>query len=639
MYKKLETLLNFLHKNRFLICFIIFILCIIFEISGSSIGAWADIIKSNTKTSDGMFAFVSRHVRADEWATYTSMMFSQKYNHFNIISSIMRGGHTNIFFIYGLPTKSIFQLYRPFQLGFLFLGNAKGLSFFWIGRILALFLVSIEFFMIITKNRKDLSYLGAFLITLSPIINWWFAVNGIVELFVFGELAIVLLYKYIKNNVFWKRLVYLFFMIICAGGYIMVLYPAWQIPLMYVFLILALWVIIDNRKDIKISFKDIISIIIAIGIFSLSIYIIFTTSMDVIKIIMHTDYPGARFELGGNQISKYISYILDPLLPYYASPPGTNHSEAALMFGLFPIGIILSIINLIKVKKKDLLTSLLLIVYMFFSIWCIFGFPKALAKISMLYISPAHRSFIVIGLLDIIILIRTLSINSKIFNKRIISVLISILLTGLFMYGINAIYPKYLNTIIMILMTGMLFTLFLFVFNIDNKKIKYLFIIEIFMVLIVSSFTINPIRSGTGVIYKSKILKKIKQIDNKDSGIWITEGMNYPATNYIINVGVSNINGTNVYPNLKLWKKIDKNSSYKVIYNRYAHIRINLYDNNQVIEKFRLLSPDVFEVNINEDDLKKLKVKYIFTSNDFDNKSSLNKIYHYKKYNVYKVVN
>ena len=81
-------------------------------------------------------------------------------------------------------------------------------------------------------------------------------------LFVFGELALILLYKYMNTENLKSRILMLFFMMICAGGYIFILYPAYQIPMFYVFLFLAIYVIIDNRKNCKITKKDIISIVV-----------------------------------------------------------------------------------------------------------------------------------------------------------------------------------------------------------------------------------------------------------------------------------------------------------------------------------------------------------------------------------------
>ena len=106
--------------------------------------------------------------------------------------------------------------------------------------------------MIFTNKNKRLSVISAFMVSLAPNVQWWFATNGIVELFVFGELAVLLLYKYMNTENFKSRLLMLFFMMICAGGYIFILYPAYQIPMFYIFLVLAIYVIIDNRKNCKI---------------------------------------------------------------------------------------------------------------------------------------------------------------------------------------------------------------------------------------------------------------------------------------------------------------------------------------------------------------------------------------------------
>ena len=63
------------------------------------------------------------------------------------------------------------------------------------------------------------------------------------------------------------RLICLFFAMICAGGYILVLYPAFQIPMFFVFLMIAIYIIATNYKNTKISKKDLISILVTILVF------------------------------------------------------------------------------------------------------------------------------------------------------------------------------------------------------------------------------------------------------------------------------------------------------------------------------------------------------------------------------------
>ena len=65
---------EFLYKYRYWIALIIFILCIIFEISGSSIGIWTEYVNSNI-TDDGVLFGESRPIRSDEWNVLTPMIF------------------------------------------------------------------------------------------------------------------------------------------------------------------------------------------------------------------------------------------------------------------------------------------------------------------------------------------------------------------------------------------------------------------------------------------------------------------------------------------------------------------------------------------------------------------------------------
>ena len=188
-----------IYQYRYYIAVIVFLLCVIFEISGSSIGAWQDFIPIDG-IEDGVILGKSRMIRTDEWAVLSPMTFSQFFDGFHYFSDIIRADKTDVFMVYGLPVLNIMQLFRPFQIGFLFLGMAKGLSFFWCGRWIALFMVTFEFLMLLTKKNKLLSFVGATMITLAPIVQWWFAINGIVEIFVFGELAILLLHQYMNTE-------------------------------------------------------------------------------------------------------------------------------------------------------------------------------------------------------------------------------------------------------------------------------------------------------------------------------------------------------------------------------------------------------------------------------------------------------
>jgi len=632
----LDSIVEKIYVKRYYIAFIIFILCVLFEISGSSIGCWKDYFPSNVQ-DDGVIFGTSRPIRSDEWQVLTPMMFSQVLDGFHYFSNIIRGGGTDVSMVYGLPIANIIQIFRPFQLGFLILGMSKGLSFFWCGRFIALFMVNFEFLMFITKKNKLLSFTGSIMIVFAPIIQWWFAVNGIVEIFVFGELAILLLYKYMCTDKLKQRCLYLAGLVICAGGYIMVLYPAWQIPMFYVFFAMAIWVIIENRKEFKINYKDVISIIIALLIFVLLMGYIFYNSWDTIKSVMNTAYPGARCETGGQGFGYYVSYCMNIFLPYKISGIITNQCEMALMFGLFPVGIILTIYTFWKEKKKDILSILLLIVYVILSAYCIIGFPEILAKLTLLSKVTVGRAMLAVEVIDVLLLVRALTILEKPIN-RIISAVISIILSCGLVYLCEKYNKEYVNLFMCIIMVVICIYLIYFVLRYKAKYANCMFCSGMIIIMLISGARVNPIRKGVDVDYDSDIINSVQKITSEEEGKWITDNIDF--SNYILMAGVPVINSINVYPNLERWQLIDVNKEYEEVYNRYAHIIMNI-TNDRKAEKFVLKSLDLFTVNIFPEELKLLDVKYIVSQRELEEFNTaeiiFEKLYNDYGYFIYKI--
>lgn len=640
-YKKGKEIGEFLYKYRFLIAIIIFVLCVVFEISGSSIGMWRYCIGSDLPTSGDILG-TARSIRGDEWVVNTPFAISQEENqpeNYTYISNTIRGDETDVFIVYGQPVKDISMIFRPFQLGYLLFGSAKGLSFFWCGRIIALFLISFELGMLITKKRKDISLIGAILITLAPAVQWWFAVNGFVEMIVFGGLAIILLQKYMTTENFWKRLLYLTIIGICGGGYILVFYPAWQLPMAYVFLGLAIWVIAQNAKQCKIKIKDIISIILIVAIILAMLLNIYIKSKDTISLVMNTAYPGARCETGGGYGGKYFNYPSNIFFTLDDQDLGTNVCEAAVFFDLFPIGFILALIVIFKEKKKDLLLIIMLIISILFAIWCAIGLPKILAKLTLLYLSPAKRTFVVAGFLNILILIRAMSLIKEPINKKIsiaISTISMIVVTAICVHN----FPEYYGIAKIAITIFALEVLYFLLLNFNSEKMKKLFIPAIIVVIGFTSFLINPIRKGIDVITEQPVGKEIKKIQDQEAGLWIVEGAGYPMFNFPIMYGAPTINSTNVYPNLERWKILDPDGEYEEIYNRYAHIVIDLVEDEEA--RFELLVQDSFKLYLPVNKLKDLDVKYIFTVNDLEDYENENinfeKLYENYGVRIYKVI-
>ena len=78
--------------------------------------------------------------------------------------------------------------------------------------------------------------------------------------------------------------------------------------------------------------------------------------------------------------------------------------------------------------------------------------------------------------------------------------------------------------------------------------------------------------------------------------------------------GAKSAGGTSYYPDMDIWSQLDPDKHYADIYNRYAHITYTLTEDNQT--SFKLLYPDSIQVDLNLNDLKKLNVKYLISSDE-----------------------
>ena len=637
--EKADKVLEWIYKYRFIIAITLIIIGVLFSLHGSSISLWNTVY--NTGITDSGILFGSwRTIRSDEWAVTTPLIFSQFSNNFNIYTNIIRGiAGTEVFSLYGLPVLNILEIFRPFHFGYLLLGFEKGLSFFWVARFIALFLVTFEFSMIITNKNKRLSLISAFMVSLAPNIQWWFATNGVVELFVFGQLALILLYKYMNTENFKSRILMLFFMMICAGGYIFILYPAYQIPMFYVFLALAIYILIENRKKCKISKKDIVSIIVMLLIFvSLMLYA-FIVAKETIITTLNTVYPGSRLENGGGAFRKYIDYLGNIFLPYKELGLKFPTVEEAAVFGLFPVGIITSVMLMVKNKKIDLFSGLLFIPYIVLGLFAFIGFPDILAKITFLSMSIAERVTLAIGFIDILLLIRSLSLTEKsmkFWKAGIIAVILSaiiVLITHLYNTAYIGIYSC-------ALLFAMASYLFFFAFEYNTKYGKYFFTLGIIGTMFIAGFTVNPIVKGTDMIEDSKILAAVEKYNAEDEGLWMAEAIGFPGANYLVMAGAPTINSTHAYPDLDFCKKLDPEGKYEKVYNRYSHIYIEVVE-KEPVEKFVLISPDTYRVYITADELKTLNIKYIFTVRIMENYEndnvSFDLLYDVDTYRIYKV--
>lgn len=359
------------------------------------------------------------------------------------------------------------------------------LAFWWNFKMISLLLVTFEFCMLVTKNKYT-SFIGSVVISFSGVVQWWL----ITEILFFGQLFIVLADKFMNVDKYELKI------IIAAGAtlsvvlYFSTLYISWMISFGYVFFALFIWVLLKNRKNYKITLKDLIIIVVCITIISI-FFIKHVSSTSTLEIIRNTQYTGNTIESGGG--FKYLfSYLFNFLMPY--TDTGNNLLYASIL-SVFPLPLIFGLVYLYKKGKHAEFLLPLVIVTVVEIIVCISGLPGFLNKITLFRFVSASKCAVSVALANLYMLLYIISnIDEEVFKfKNTIRISLIVMCLPIFMGFPIAFAAKgylYLFCCTLCLLS------FLFL-NYTDPKYKKVLLILFVILTVVGGITINPVTKAT----------------------------------------------------------------------------------------------------------------------------------------------
>ena len=611
-----------IYKYRFVLSFLLLIMLVSFKISGSSMGCWKLFLGDG---ESGIRLGEPRVWRSDEWGTLTPLCFRQQYNTlgaYNRYSQTLGSILTDNMLVYGQPSWDILTLFRPFYWGYLFFGSERGLSWFWCSRLIVLFLSWFELGMLITDGQKKLSVMLSICVSFAPFLQWWFAINGLVEMLIYGA-CFVLGSNYLVSHAFNPRKIAVAVgMAVCAVGYVLTFYPTWMVPVAWGFVPLFLWVIIwkFNRKVLR--RVDVMPWLLIFVITAAGLTILAVTSWDVITAELNSVYPGnAPSSSGGTGLWWMMKYPIS-LVSRFSMNELIVENSSIICFA--PAGFILALWVIIKEKKKDPLLILLLGMNLFLAWYYCVGIPKWLAKILLLSFVNSNRGPQVLGFLRLTLFARAVALKEKA-PKRWLAALAAVissavpmrLALGFTKYEPGGLRYEYFDTAEKIVVVWEILAVVFYLLYRARKSKYTMAVLGVCTVVLASSIWINPVAKGVPEITKSETMQQIRDLVKEDpQAIWLVVDMAYPATNIPAMAGADCLNTTQTYPQKTRWEMLDKEGEYEDIYNRYCHIRASLGSKTML----ELVSTDYVEVILSPEDLKKLNIRYIVSTNDFDEK-------------------
>lgn len=274
-------------------------------------------------------------------------------------------------------------------------------------------------------------------------------------------------------------------------------------------------------------------------------------------------------------------------------------------------------------KKKDLLLYLLIILWLFFIAYYLIPFPEPIAKLTLLTKSFNERLLQIAYFIELIILIRSLHLIKPInFLKKHYMIIITLILSVFSVFMFHTLRQNRFSLLMLIIAFTILSISIYFILNINLKKAQTGFLICVIFISVCAGGLVNPVESGADVYFEQPIIKEVSEITNDNpQAKWLVTGKIF--VNEAIGVGAPTLNSVNTYPNFDLWNIIDENNQSKDIYNRYAHIpTVIMNDTESHVENGDDDAIFIFYLNVN--DLEKLNISYILTTNDLNEFSNEN---------------
>lgn len=601
-------------KYRWLCAAIIFAMCVLLRIHGSSIGVYNIIFPTKTVPSYDTLFGIPRTIRSDEWAVQAPTFFSQYYNNYAMYSHQMSVSGTNMVLDYYSPVANILVLGKPLSWGYLLFGNEVGISWNWCGLVILIFMGSFEMFYILSRRTTWISVVGMLMVGLSPAVQWW-VMPHMPIVFAYAMLLYCVGYYFFTSKTRMHKLLFSVLAVFLLVGYALSLFPSCQIPCGLLMVSLLVVTLLRDKKDISFSGLDYLRTAL-VGFFAVSILAYFAVvSKDDLYLLMNTVYPGQRISVGGDQsIYDLFTNLYSMFLPYKDSNV-TNNCETSTYIHFAPFFMVLYP-KFYKAQGKEDgfgrgISNVLFIALTIEAAFMCIGIPEWLAKITLLkYVNRMEMVFgwtgTIFSCYGFYVLWRYPSILKK-WEKIVYPIVYSIT----FLFFVDDTIREYLPVVCLMIELALFSVVLLFAVSGRRRLLCYLVAGMMFF----CGGTVNPVSRGIGAITNHPIYSLINDISNREpEARWIVLDSSFSVSNYIMACGAKTLDATQFLPDIDKWEIIDADDQFEFETNRYSNQQAILTEEKNSIE---LLTPDCMLMKLNPETLKNLGVSYMVSMVDY----------------------
>jgi hypothetical protein len=526
-----------------------------------------------------------------------------------------------------VPVWHIATLARPASWGYFFLGAQRGLAWDWWFQIFACFTVLYLLLGVILDHDMKLAAFGALWFCQSAYI----VCTGYWQTYVtfFAALATLALYFLFRSDKPPVQVLCGVLLGLAVSGFVMIMYPPWNVPLGYLFLVILMGLVIRDRLYLSVkplSRWRALSIALPVLIVAVIIGAYLSSCWSDLKVMASTTYPGNRRTNGGGypfwRIFSGTYNLLTSFQGFTMRSVFINQTEASLFYLLFPALVVPLCLS--KGWRRSfgivawLLAAYLVLMLAFMRV----GAPRLAAEMTGFNRVVSNRVILEVGLVSIILCLRGLQCarrrleNPRILVEKAIPVLAGAIIvpiyavSGLFIASWNNGTPSAPLIAFASLAGGL--TGYLMV---AGKVKAFCGFVAVAVLTIPLAF--NSLSANLDYIYKSEMAEQIQKLDKlADRPLWVCYGLgNGRYTGMLVGtLGARTVSGIQWPPQLDFWHSLDPSRTYERLYNSFAEVYLHYTDEDRI--SFSSPLPWVMEVTLRPDNpvLKQMGAKYILAA-------------------------
>lgn len=360
-------------------------------------------LSASPVTRDDSIPLLGRpqQIRSDEWLLTTPMAIAQAAHDppFPVVNRNIgpEGQNMLVVGMTGMPVQHVSALARPATWGLLLFDLRRGLAWYWWFPFFACFA---GLWLLLTRLFELEWRLAAALsltVSASPYaIGWsgWPAYTA-----AFPLLGLVAADVALRARQLWPSLASGALLGLCLAGFVLVLYPAWQVALGYLLLPVAAALFVRHRRQYRFGIAQMLAAVAAAAVAALLLAAWWQAAQEAVTAISGTVYPGQRSTTTGGDAEPWILVkgLLTPLTLYQSSAL-LNQSDAASFIYLLPALAVGTLVALWRRRYLDPLATAIVAFIALALVYLFHGFDPGFARYSLWGHSVPFRVDLALGL-------------------------------------------------------------------------------------------------------------------------------------------------------------------------------------------------------------------------------------------------